>query len=118
MGWLESILAGVGIKVPVFITSTLGGFMSLNFFDDVKTKGKRWMIAVSGVAIGVFGASLLVIYLAEEYPLMKETTLAKIEVCVGFFIALFGMSFAAAAVKAIPEWISAAKGFLPKGGSQ
>jgi hypothetical protein len=114
MVWIEAFLTALGLKLPVVISSALGGFVSLNFFEEKDAAGnvvsiprrKRWTIAIGGAAIGMYGAGPLLEWLVHEVPGLTVKAQARIEIGVGLFLALFGMSLVAALVKAVPEIIS------------
>lgn len=108
LGAFSSILASMGIKAGALFTGIIGGFCSLNFFEDLTPK-KRWITAASGAVIGIFGSSLISEGLHLEYPNIALRALERIEVGMALFLALFGMSIAAAFIKAVPEYITAVR---------
>jgi pimeloyl-ACP methyl ester carboxylesterase len=114
MGWIEAILAALGLKLPVVVSSSLGGFVSLNFFEEKDkdgnvvqlTRKKRWTIVGGGALIGMYGAGPLIEWLLIEIPTISEKALFRLEIGLGLFLALFGMSLVAAIIKAVPEIIN------------
>jgi hypothetical protein len=111
MGWLEAVLAALGLKLPVVVSSALGGFFSLNFFEVKDAAGnvvplpakKKWTIACGGAVIGMYGAGPILEWLVIEAPSLSAKALFRIEIGLGLALALFGMSVVAAIIKAIPE---------------
>lgn len=116
MDSLNAFMAAVGVKIASLLPASLGGFASLTFFDQVTDKKKRWCIALSGIAVGVFGAGGAIEYLKFKIPTLSDTAALRIEMALCFFIGLFGMAVAAAIVKAFPDFIQAVRSRLgPKG---
>lgn len=109
MNWVEAIgaaLAAAGIKVAVLVSSAVGGFLSLRFFEGEQLPDgtslpmplkQKWFIAVSGAAMGVYLSGFTV----EFFALTDKT--GKIEVGLGLVIAVFGMSLASAVVRALKD---------------
>lgn len=106
LGVLASVLSALGIKVGSLFTGVIGGFCSLNFFENLTPK-KRWFTVASGSAIGIFGSGLVAEWLYLEYPGIAIRSLERIEIGLALFLALFGMSTAAAFIKAVPEYFTA-----------
>ena len=109
MNWIETfaaVLTAAGIKLAVLVSSVIGGFLSLRFFEGeqladgscrpLPTK-QKWFIAASGAAMGVYLSGFAV----EFFALTDKT--GKIEVGLGLAIAVFGMSLASAIVRALKE---------------
>ncbi len=109
MTWWDTLvaaLAAVGIKVAVLVSSAVGGFLSLRFFDPqpgpdgqlvAPSALQKWTIAIAGTAMGVYLSGFTI----AIFQLTDRT--GKLEVGMGVLIGLFGMSLAAAVMKAIRE---------------
>lgn len=109
MSWVEAIgafLAALGIKLAVLVSSAVGGFLSLRFFEGEQLPdgtcrplgvGQKWFIAGAGCAMGVYLSGLVV----DFFQLTDKT--GRVEVGLGLAIAVFGMSLAAAIVKTLRE---------------
>ena len=107
--WWEAVgtaLAAAGIKLGVLLSSTIGGVLSLRFFEgELQADGtciplptrQKWFIAVAGAAMGVYLSGFTV----EFFALTDKT--GKIEVGLGLVIAVFGMSLASAVVRALKD---------------
>ena len=102
----ESILTTLGLSKGATIGGFLGALVSLKFIE-----GLTWVQRIPTV----FGGMLCAAYVT---PLVLELTLsthtAKTESAVAFLIGVFGMSIAAACVKALPELITAVKNRIAK----
>lgn len=109
MSWAETVaaaLAAAGIKLGVLVSSAIGGFASLRFFEgepqpDGSVKplgtGQKWTIAITGAAMGVYLAPATV----EWFSLTDKT--GKVEVGLGLLIAFFGMSMGSAVIRALKD---------------
>lgn len=109
MSWIDQavmVLAALGIKLGVLVSSSVGGFLSLRFFDGapgpdgttvpVPTR-QKWIIAFSGGAMGVFLSGAAV----ELFDLPNAS--GRVEIGLGVVIALFGMAVAAKFIEAIRQ---------------
>lgn len=109
MSWgdqLLALLSALGIKIAVLIASTIGGCMSLNFFEGVPQPDgsvkrlackEKWSIAMSGAAIGVYLSG-------PALDLMQLTVKSeRVEIGLGLILALFGMSLAAQIIRTIRD---------------
>lgn len=101
--WLTGALAALKIELSVLISATVGGFVSMRFFEGRQmpdgtvvplTLKQRWSIVLAGGAIGTYGTSLVMHLLA-----LQPNT--KVDVGIGLFLGIFGMAFASAVVKAL-----------------
>ena len=88
---IDSIAAALGIKT---IAGFIGGLLSLRFFDGLTFAGKLWTVS-GGMAMAFFMTQPIMTYF--------EWRADKYEGGVGFIIGLFGMSIAAAGMKAITD---------------
>lgn len=93
MEFLEALFTALGLKFKVVIAGAIGAFVSLRFFDGLKT-AERWMTFVGGWAIAAYLAGPVTLYL--ELP-------AAVELGMALGIGLFGMSIAAALIRVIKE---------------
>ncbi len=106
MGSVEGFFAALGIKFAVLVSSAIGGFLSLRFFEGERlpdgavrplTLTHKWAIAGSGTALGIYLSGFAV----EVFALTDKT--GKVEVGLGIIIGLFGMSAAASVVKLLRD---------------
>lgn len=105
--WLDGVIAGLaaaGIKVGVLVSSAIGGFLSLRFFEGEQLPDgtckplpvrQKWAIAGGGTAMGVYLSGLSV----EIFELTDKS--GRVEVGLGVLIAVFGMSLASAVIEAL-----------------
>lgn len=89
----NSILAALGVTLKTIIGGALGGFISLRFNADL-TWYERWITFFGGWGLGAWLAPPLNTYLELNQRAAWEAGTALL-------IGLFGMSFAAAVIKAI-----------------
>lgn len=94
METLEAILAVLGLKFKVVVAGAIGAFISLNFFDNLKT-GEKWTTVLGGWALASYTASPTTAFF--------ELTNPSAEPGISILIGLFGMSLAAAIIKAIRD---------------
>lgn len=120
--WLDATLAfmaGLGLKAGVLLSSAIGGFLSLRFFDGelqadgtVKplTATQKWSIAGGGGAMGVYVTPIFI----EAFEITDRT--GRVEIGLGLVIALFGMSIAARVIETIRKMdlTGFIEGWLPK----
>lgn len=101
--WIAGAAAALKIELSVLVSSTVGGFVSLRFFDGTPqddgtvkplTLKQRWSIVLAGCAIGTYGTSLVM-------EILKLQTGTRVDVGIGLFLGVFGMAFASAVVKAL-----------------
>ena len=102
--WIVASAAALKIEVSVLVSSAVGGFISLNFFEGTPrpdgtieplSRKQKWSVVLAGAAMGTYGASLVVELLA------LASKGSRIEVAIGLLIGIFGMSVAASVVKAV-----------------
>lgn len=111
---MGEFLAALGLKLPVMISSIFGGFISLSFFEQKGPDGKpaplpprkKWVVAFGGSLIGMYGAGPIVDALANETATLSAQAQFRMEIGLGLFLALFGMSVVAALIRAVPEIIN------------
>lgn len=96
---MTAFLEAIGLKWLTLIAGFLGAVVSLKFIDGLSVV-QRVSTVVAGSAIAGYCTVLVV-------DLFGLST--KLDGPVAFLIGLFGMSIAGALMKAIPEWISAAR---------
>lgn len=101
--WLAGAATALKIELSVLVSSTVGGFVSLRFFEgkqrpdgSVEPLGikQKWSIVLAGGAIGTYGTSVVT-------GLLNLQTGARVDVGIGLFLGIFGMAFASAVVKAL-----------------
>ena len=97
----EHLLAALGLTKGATLGGFLGAVVSLKFIENM-----TWVQRVPTV----FGGMLCAAYVT---PLVAEMAMhsptARTESAIAFLIGMFGMSIAAAIVKAMPELIAAVK---------
>lgn len=111
---MEGFLAWMLLNLKLVAASSLGGFISLNFFDNLDAK-RRWSVALSGAGLGIFLAPP-----AVAMSDIAEKIAPTVEIGAGLLIAIFGMSLASAFIKLIRDtnWSEIVKGWIGrKGGS-
>jgi len=94
MEWLEAFLAAAGLKFKVVIAGAMGAFISLRFFDDLKT-WERWTTFVGGWAIASWGSEGAAYFLQVRQPTLESG--------IALTLGLFGMAVAAAVMKLIKD---------------
>lgn len=118
--WVAGVAAALKIELAVLVSSTVGGFASLRFFDAKQNPDgtttplslkQRWSIVIAGAAIGTYGTSLVM-------ELLKLQTGTRVDVGIGLFLGLFGMAFASAVVKALQgiDLRGAVESWIKRGG--
>lgn len=123
MTWeaVATAIAGLGIKLGVLIAATIGGFLSLSFFEgapqaDGSVKPistfQKWSVVGIGGTLGTY-CSGPIIEIAQI-----STKSDRFEMALGLVLGLFGMSLTAAIIKTIREinLVEIIKGWLPKRG--
>lgn len=108
--WLAGGLAALKIELSVLVASTVGGFVSLRFFEGLTTK-QKWAIVLAGGAMGTYGTGLVM-------ELLKLQTGTRVDVGIGLFLGIFGMAFASAVVKALQgvDLRGAVESWIKRGG--
>lgn len=96
---MDGLSTTLGIKIGSAVGGFLGALVSLKFIEG-QSMGQR----VSTVFAGTAGAT----YLAPLVAGWLDTG-DKLEAGLAFLIGVIFMSMAGAFIKAIPEWIAAAK---------
>lgn len=102
MGFFEA----AGLKWVPLAAGFIGALISLKFIEGLTL----WQRATTVIAGGVVSA-----YLTPLTVTWLELT-PKMEGPIGFLGGLFGMSLVGAAMKAIPDWLAAAKSRVIGGG--
>lgn len=95
------ILEAFGLKWVPLAAGFVGAVISLKFIE-----GQSVAQRVSTVIAGAFIASYCTPLTIE---LLSLSASPRMEGAIAFIGGLFGMSIAGALIKAIPEWVSAAK---------
>ena len=93
MEFVEAVLSALGLKLKVVVAGAVGSFVSLQFFEGL-SREDRWLTFFGGWAL----AAYLALPLTEFFEL-KPAMEQGISLAVG----LFGMSLAAALIKAIRD---------------
>jgi hypothetical protein len=96
---MPGFLEAIGLKWLTLIAGFLGAVISLKFIDGLSVK-QRASTVIAGALVAGYCTPLTVELLGLSQ---------KLEGPVAFLGGLFGMSIAGAAIKAIPEWVAAAK---------
>lgn len=96
---MSGVLEAIGLKWLTLAAGLFGAVISLKFIDGLSV----WQRAST-----VFAGALVAGYCT---PLTLELMglSPKLEGPVAFLVGLFGMSIAGALIKAIPDWVAAAK---------
>lgn len=101
--WIAGAAAALKIELAVLVSSTIGGFVSLRFFEGKEREDgtieplsikQKWSIVLAGGAIGTYGTSVIM-------ELLKLQTGTRVDVGIGLLLGIFGMAFASAVVKAL-----------------
>jgi hypothetical protein len=96
---MPGFLEAIGLKWLTLIAGFLGAVISLKFIDGLSV-AQRASTVIAGALVAGYCTPLTVELLGLSQ---------KLEGPVAFLGGLFGMSIAGAAIKAIPEWVAAAK---------
>jgi hypothetical protein len=96
---MEAWLSAFGIKVAALVGGFFGALVSLKFIEGLG-KAQRATTVLAGTIVSAYITPLAVTYL-ELSP--------KLEGGIAFLCGLFGMSFTGAIIKAMPEWVAAAR---------
>lgn len=101
---LDTALSALGLTKGAAIGGFLGALVSLKFIEGL-TLWQRMITVICGMLFASY-VTPLVMEIVSMTP--------KTESAIAFLIGVFGMSFGAAVVKAMPELVSAAKDRLSK----
>lgn len=104
---MTGFFEALGLKWVTLVPGFVGALISLKFIDGL-TMWQRATTVLAG-AIAAAYCTPLTVELLSLSP--------KIEGAIAFLGGLFGMSIAGASIKAIPEWLAAAKARWIGGGS-
>jgi hypothetical protein len=101
----DSILATLGLSKGATVGGFLGAVVSLRFLE-----GLAWPQRVPTVAGGTIAAAYVTPLVMEVVALTP-----RVEGGIAFLIGVFGMSFTAAFMKAIPELVGTLKDRIGRG---
>jgi hypothetical protein len=93
------MLESLGLKYATLVGGFLGAMVSLKFIEGLGLY-QRGTTVLAGTVVSAYCTPIIVSYL-ELTP--------KMEGGIAFLCGLFGMSFTGAVIKAMPEWVAAAK---------
>jgi hypothetical protein len=96
---VEGWLTAAGLKFATVIGGFFGALVSLKFIEGLGV-WQRGSTVLAGTLVSAYVTPVILSYL-ELTP--------KIEGGIAFLCGLFGMSFTGAVIKAMPEWVEAAK---------
>lgn len=96
---MEAWLTAVGLKIATLVGGFFGALVSLKFIEGLSMR-QRGSTVLAGTLVSAFVTPIAVSFL-EISP--------KLEGGIAFLCGLFGMSLTGALIKAIPEWVAAAK---------
>lgn len=96
-----AILETFGLKWLPLAAGFAGAVISLKFIEK-QTVPQRITTVVAGALIAAYCAPLTI-------ELMSLSASPRMEGAIAFLAGLFGMSIAGALIKAIPDWVAAAK---------
>lgn len=96
---MSEFLAAIGLKVVALVGGFMGAVISLKFIEGL-TKSQRMTAVLAGTLAAAYSTPITL----ELFDLS-----AKVEGSVAFLGGLFGMSIAGALIKALPEWVAAAR---------
>ncbi len=96
---MVGVLEALGLKWITLLPGFVGALISLKFIDGLSLK-QRASTVIAGALVAAYCTPLTVELL---------TLSPKLEAAVAFLGGLFGMSVAGALIKAIPEWVAAAR---------
>lgn len=102
-GWLEAL----GLKWMTLAPGLIGAVVSLKFVDGLGL-WQRATTVLAGALVAAYCSPLTVDLLSLS---------PKMEGAIAFLGGLFGMSVAGALIKAIPEWVAAARAKFLGGGA-
>lgn len=104
---MTTILEAVGLKWLTVMAGFIGAVISLKFIEGLSLR-QRASTVIAGALVAGYCTPLTVELLNLS---------ARLEGPIAFLGGLFGMSIAGALIKAIPEWVAAAKQKYLGGGS-
>lgn len=104
---MTGVLEALGLKWVTLTPGVVGAIISLKFIEGL-SMWQRGSTVIAGALVAAYCSPLLIDLLSLS---------PKIEGAIAFLGGLFGMSIAGAAIKAIPEWIAAARARFLGGGS-
>lgn len=96
-----AILESVGLKGVTLLAGFAGAVISLKFIEG-QSVPERVTTVIAGALIAAYCTPLTI-------ELLSLSASPRMEGAIAFLGGLFGMSIAGAAIKAIPEWVAAAK---------
>jgi hypothetical protein len=96
---VEAWLTSLGLKIATLVGGFVGALVSLKFIEGLSVY-QRGSTVLAGTMVSAYVTPIVVTYL-ELTP--------KMEGGIAFLCGLFGMSFTGAVIKAMPEWVAAAK---------
>jgi hypothetical protein len=96
---MEAWLSSFGLKVATLVGGFFGALVSLKFIEGLSTR-QRGSTVLAGTIVSAYITPIAVEFL-EITP--------KLEGGIAFILGLFGMSLTGAIIKALPEWVAAAK---------
>lgn len=103
---IDEALAALGLSKPATIGGLVGAIVSLKFIEG---------LTIFQRAGTVLGGMLSAAYVTPLVIQVIELS-TRLESAVAFLVGVFGMSIAAAIMKAIPELVAAARDRIGKGG--
>lgn len=100
----EGVLGTLGLTLKNLVAGAIGSFVSLRFFDGLKT-WERWATFMGGWGIAAIGAAPLTAVL-EQKP--------SVEVGIALLIGLFGMALSSKLIQTIKDtdWIGFVKSIV------
>lgn len=93
------LLESLGVKWAALAAGFFGAMISLRFIEGLGTWSRMGTV-VGGTVTAAYCSPLAIELLSLS---------SKLEGAIAFLLGLFGMSIAGAAIKAIPEWVEAAR---------
>lgn len=96
---MAGILESLGLKYVTIVGGFIGAVVSLKFIEGLSVV-QRTGTVIAGTFVAAYCTPLTIEVLGLS---------AKLEGTVAFLGGLFGMSIAGALMKAIPDWVAAAK---------
>lgn len=99
-----AFLEAVGLKWVPLLAGFIGAVISLKFIEG-QTAAQRVTTVVAGAFIAAYCTPLTI-------EILSLSNSPRMESAIAFLGGLFGMSIAGAGIKAVPEWIAAAKAKL------
>ena len=105
MDWLDAFFTATGLKIKTVIAGAMGAFISLRFFDNLRT-WERWTTFLGGWALASWWAEGVAYFLELKLPALESG--------IALGLGLFGMALTAAVMKLIKEtdWAGIVKTIL------